>query len=171
MSVVILLVPLALGGVGGAASVGLGSALIGGVGLGVGLAAKEILAEGLNGVEMICMPTQIRDQKRLELILTEMGCEISYECEKMVVWKDENLYLFDVMKSEENMAFHAFTAKATGTDKLQAMVDEINKACIRNVQDEVYQNLMNNAKISGMQIESEEIEDDNTVVLTFVIEG
>lgn len=56
------------------------------------------------------------------------------------------------------------------TDNAQEKVDDLNSEYTLNVQEETYLNLISKLKDSNMQVESEEVLDDNTIVLTVNLE-
>ena len=108
--------------------------------------------------------TPFTDKEILKKTLEEHGAVDINENDSVVVCRVEN-YTLTFRKSEEDKPFRLKVA-CLNTDNAEAKVEDLNSEYALNVQENAYLQIIDKLKDNNLQIESEEVSEDNTIVLT-----
>ena len=108
--------------------------------------------------------TPFTDFGILKKTLEEHGVEISEENDLSVVGQVDN-YSLKFWKQSENEPYKLHIT-CLNNDKPEEKIDDLNSEYTLNVQEEAYLQIIDRLKANNMQVENEEVEDDNTIVIT-----
>ncbi len=108
--------------------------------------------------------TPFVDKELLIKTLSEHGGEITENKENSVKFQIEK-FILDFSREDINLPF-SLTIKHTSRQNPQEKFTDISQEYTLNVQEQSYQSIVEKLKENNMQIEEEEIEEDNTIVLT-----
>lgn len=78
-------------------------------------------------------------------------------------------YTLNFTKNEQDKPY-TLRVTCTEKDNVQEKVDDLNSEYALNVQEDAYLHIIDKLKENNMQIEEEEVQDDNTIVLTVNID-
>lgn len=112
--------------------------------------------------------TPFVDKELLEKTLEEHGATKVNESGAVVVYKVDN-YTLTFRKASEDKPYILKVA-CLNTDNADEKLDELNSEYAMNVQENAYLQIVDRLKNNNMQIESEEVSEDNTIVLTINID-
>lgn len=114
--------------------------------------------------DIIFLPTQMTDEKLLEKALNNYGHKTSLN--------GKNINLEDsqvIFQMNENGIFDAFFTGNTSEEYAKNFVSDTYEEYTKLVQEQVYLNLLENLKESNLRLESEEVEKDNSIILTLTM--
>ncbi|MEN6554228.1 MAG: hypothetical protein ABFC34_15220 [Methanobacterium sp.] len=117
--------------------------------------------------DYFCLGTKIKDAKLLEEALKIYGCENITTGENLETEFDQARIIFE---KDENGIFNAVFLDKIHLDEAKGFVSDINDEYTKLVQEQVYQKLLKNATERNLQLESEEVKEDNSIVLTFALQ-
>lgn len=112
--------------------------------------------------------TPFVDKEILIKTLEEHGCTEITELNGNLTCKCDHLS-FEFKKSSADAPYLAYIT-CLEKDNIEEKLKDINSEYTLNVQEESYLNIVNKLQENNMEIESEEILEDNTIVLTVNIE-
>ena len=112
--------------------------------------------------------TKMRDETLLERALGNHGC-------RTVVTGDENVdsALGETrirFERDERGVFEAVFVGDIAVDEAQGFLEALDEEYALLVQQQVYENLLLRARKRGLVMEFEEVQDDNSIVLTFEVQ-
>jgi uncharacterized linocin/CFP29 family protein len=111
--------------------------------------------------------TRIKDTKLLEETLKIYGCKNVLIGDDLETELDNVRIMFE---KDENEVFNAVFLGDISLEKAKEFISDINGEYTKLVQEKVYQNLLKNASGHNLQLESEEVKEDNSIVLTFALQ-
>ena len=130
--------------------------------------AKKQLAEAQQQQGTVCLETNFNDASLLQKTLQEHGVPVVQEAEECFVTQlDDAMIVF-----RRASADGPFVMDIGEVGDIQCLIDELD--CIEteyngNVQTYTYERVMNNLP-EDMMVESEEVLEDNSIVLTLTVE-
>ncbi len=112
--------------------------------------------------------TVMKDREMLLKALGDYGCEFTAGQDRISAEYGD--YKFSVIKNPEGIyeiVFHGYLKRHIAEN----FCNELQELYAMNVQDRVYRNLVERAAERGLILETEENGEDNSIVLTFVVDG
>lgn len=109
------------------------------------------------------LETRTRDEELLKAALERYGCESVAVSETIDSTLDSTHMRFE---RDESGIFSALFMGDITVEHARAFVTELDEEYTLLVQQRVYQNLISRAKERGLTIESDEVQEDNSVVIT-----
>lgn len=113
------------------------------------------------------LPTRIKDARLLQTALQNCGCQ---SVSTGVTVDSEVQGARIVFEPTEHSGFNAVFVGGIPTDQAEDFLDSLYSEYTRQVQQAVYEKLKDRAAAKGMILESEELQDDDSVVLTFCVQ-
>lgn len=110
--------------------------------------------------------TKIKDIKLLEETLKIYGCKNVLTGANLETKLDKARVIFE---KDENEVFNVVFLGNISLEKAKEFISDINDEYTKLVQEQVYQKLLKNASERNFCLESEEIQEDNSIVLTFTL--
>ncbi|WP_424356364.1 hypothetical protein [Methanobacterium sp. MBAC-LM] len=111
--------------------------------------------------------TKIKDAKLLEETLKIYGCKDVSTGEDLETECDNARVIFE---KDENGVFNAVFLGNISLEKAKEFISDINGEYTKLVQEQVYQKLLKNASERNLRLESEDVQEDNSIVLTFALQ-
>ncbi|WP_102026762.1 hypothetical protein [Salirhabdus sp. Marseille-P4669] len=146
MSLSVFLVPLAIGAVSSAVS----------------FALEEKVEEGV----LYRIDTNIKDENILEEALKNFGCNVDLNNETFHSTLGQIEIAF---QQQENGTISGYFNESVSKEEAEEFLQDIQKEYTRIVQQQTYEKLLVRAKQEGLLLETENKQDDNTIVLTFQV--
>lgn len=115
------------------------------------------------------LETPFVDKELLFKTLEEHGCKNIKENEYGQISCNNGNYTFKFEKSEIDKPYY-LNITYTNKDNVDEEFNDISNEYVVNVQESSYNSIIEKLKDNNMEIESEEICDDNTIVLTINLE-
>jgi len=128
-------------------------------------APKEAKAEGK---PTMAIQTRMRDDEILLEALRDLGCE-AQPVDGGGLSAIRGAFEFTFRRDENGVLEANFGAEVT-PEEAEAFVTDLDDEYTRLIQARVYQRVLERAQQHGMAIESENVEDDNSIVLTLRVE-
>ena len=113
--------------------------------------------------------TVFMDKNLLIKTLTEHGINNVQEFLSGEIVGSIDGYKFCFMKPSEDKPY-SLKISAKQSENVNEKVEDLNSEYALNVQEDTYLSVVENLKNNNMEIESEEVMDDNTIVLTVNLE-
>ena len=113
--------------------------------------------------------TVFMDKNLLIKTLTEHGINNVQEFLSGEIVGSIDGYKFCFMKPSEDKPY-SLKISAKQSENVDEKVEDLNSEYALNVQEDTYLSVVENLKNNNMEIESEEVMDDNTIVLTVNLE-
>ncbi|HEY7033386.1 MAG TPA: hypothetical protein VH482_18745 [Thermomicrobiales bacterium] len=113
-----------------------------------------------------CLETQFKDGAILQASLEDYGCRSIFTGSKVDSYIGGTQIIFE---PSESGVFDAVFVGNIAIEHAQAFIADLHDEYTKRVQREVYQKLISRAKDRGLLLESEAVQDDNSIVLTFAI--
>lgn len=110
--------------------------------------------------------TKIKDEHLLKTALENYGCRTIVTSETIDSAIDGTRILFE--RNEQNVFEVVFIGEIS-KDHAQAFLDQLHDEYTHLVQQQVYENLISRARQRGLVIESEEVQEDNSIVVTLEV--
>ena len=108
--------------------------------------------------------TRMKDEKLLKAALENYGSRTIVTSESIDSTIDDTRILFE---RNEQDAFEAVFVGDISIDHAETFLAQLDEEYTRLVQQQVYENLLSRARQRGLVMESEEVQNDNSVVITF----
>lgn len=121
-------------------------------------------AENEQGAAVVEVSTRMRDVGLLEQALVDTGGAVVRNNEELVVTWPQNQGLF---RRDTDGIWSAHFAEDVDLEEATALIREVDVAYGRRVQQTLVQRLRERAPAAGMDIESETVEQDETVTMVF----
>lgn len=128
----------------------------------IAIAAAGAIRAHVESRSAVRVETRMRDEELLRRALEEYGCKNVRAEETVAASADGREILF------ERAEAGTFEGRFTGIDKAEAetFVREVEHEYTRLLQAQVYERVLAGAAERGYTLESERVEEDNSVVLT-----
>lgn len=137
------------------------------------LALTKEVAEGLSNYmengksDYILMETRMKDESLLKQALEEWSCSFrQVEAVDSLKLTNENEVTFLV---NEEGCYSLVLSKLADKNAYMEWINNIETSYTHYLQQSVYQNLIEKAKEQGMILEKEELLEDNSIQVTYVI--
>lgn len=112
--------------------------------------------------------TKMRNPRLLQQALEQYGCSSVVTEEAVdVTFQGENI----LFAQNEDGVFEAIFRNRISHEQANTFLDHIHEEYTQLVQQEVYQKLISRAQDRGLILETEEVMQDNSILLTFQIGG
>lgn len=112
------------------------------------------------------LETRMKDEELLEAALSNYGCKSVVTGETIDSTLNGARILFE--RNEQDI-FEAVFVGGISTDHARTFVAELDEEYAQLVQQQVYENLLSRARQRGLVMESEEVQEDNSIVVTFKV--
>ena len=122
--------------------------------------------EQLEPTGTFCIDTRFKDSLLLEAALSEIGCTSVTKASSVDTAIGGAQIGFE---RNEDGVFEAWFRGNIAIPRAQAFISAVDEAYVRLVQQQVYRRLLERAHERGLLLESEQVLDDNSVLLTFAI--
>lgn len=109
------------------------------------------------------LETRMKDEELLRTALERYGCKNVVKDESVDAAWGETRMLFE---RDERGVFHAVFTKDISAENATSFLTELDAEYALLVQENVYRNLISRANEKGLIVESDEILEDNSVVIT-----
>ena len=116
----------------------------------------------------MAIQTRMRDDEILLEALRDLGCE-AQPVDGGGLSAIRGAFEFTFRRDENGVLEANFGAEVT-PEEAEAFVTDLDDEYTRLIQARVYQRVLERAQQHGMAIESENVEDDNSIVLTLRVE-
>lgn len=116
--------------------------------------------------DAVIASTVMKERELLKSVLTDYGCEVRLEGKELLT-NVEGATLSFVLGKEGN--YDAWFTGDITEERAKEIVTEIQDMYTREVQSSTYNKVVKDAETKGYSLESEEMEEDNSIVLTYVI--
>lgn len=113
-----------------------------------------------------CLGTRMKDENLLKAALENYGCRSVAMRETIDSTLNGTRILFE--RNEQGVFEAAFIGDIS-TEHAQTFLVELDEEYTHLVQQQVYENLLSRARQRGLVMESEEVQEDNSIVLTFKV--
>ena len=153
MSIELALLPIAIAIAGAIAAAG---------------TARTLEQWAQNDQSAFSLSTRIKDAQLLEAALENYGCRTVTVGEAIKLGDAGQQIIF---APNAEGVFDAVFMGNISRAHAERFVFDIYEQYTQQVQQQVYQNLLARAKDRGMKLESETFQEDNSIVLTFVVGG
>ena len=110
------------------------------------------------------LATRMKDEKLLQAALGNYGSQAIVTSESIDSTIDDVRILFE---RNEHDVFEAVFEGDITVDFAQAFLTQLDEEYTNLVQQQVYNNLLSRARERGLLLESEEVQEDNSIVVTF----
>lgn len=110
------------------------------------------------------LETRMKDEELLKAALENYGCKSVVMEETIDSTLDGTRILFE--RNEQDV-FEVVFVGDISTDHARTFVAELDEEYTQLVQQQVYENLLSRARQRGLVMESEEVQEDNSIVVTF----
>ncbi len=114
-------------------------------------------------------PTNFRDSELLHKTLLEYSLNPVFNDQGQLLCEINEMVL--VFSQEHHQHFNLEVRNVTDMRQLYSNLDNINDCYNRNVQSQTYKRLKSNIEEHGLTVESEDVYDDNSIVITLSIEN
>ncbi|MEK4298639.1 hypothetical protein MKY30_04335 [Oceanobacillus sp. FSL W8-0428] len=128
----------------------------------ISLAMSEKIEEG----EFYKITTSMKDNTMLTEALQNYGCNVTIENERMQSSLGNTQLAF---QQEENGTFSAIFAEDVAVEDAKELLTNIQNEYTSFVQKQTYDKLLQRAEKEGLMLESENTDDEDTIVLTFQV--
>jgi hypothetical protein len=112
-------------------------------------------------------PTNFRDETLLRKTLSEYGVTPLAGDSGKLAWQINQTTL--VFSQEDDQPFSLEVSNVTDMREVYSRLDDINEHYSRNVQLQTYQKLKDRIRSRGLVIQNEEVEQDESIVVTLTI--
>lgn len=127
----------------------------------------QLQAEGTTqSTGLFFLETRCKDEHLLRAALENYGCRSIVSGEQVDSAIDGKRILF---QRNEQGAFDAVFTGGITLEHAQQFISDLHEEYTLQVQQQVYRKLMDRAKARGLTLESEEVQDDNSIRLTFTV--
>jgi len=116
----------------------------------------------------LMLETAMKDESLLKQVLSEWDCTMDILTDTISIKKKINQVMFTL---NEHHAFSLVLPKGANQVEYKKWLNEIEEAYAHLIQQRVYEQLIYQAQARGMNLEDEEILEDNSIQLTYVIKG
>lgn len=116
--------------------------------------------------EVVVFNTRIKDEELLKKTLENYECQVVHS---MGVTHVEIQETPVSLRRNEQGVYQAYFFDSVTTEKAESVLEELHEQYTLSLQEQVYQKLKEKASERGFYLESEEIEADNSIVLTYAI--
>lgn len=110
--------------------------------------------------------TRLKDPKLLQAALSSLGCRSVSSGADVQSTSEGAQISFE--KNEDGL-FDAVFAGVSSQERAATFLQEVDAEYTRLLQEQVYKRLMARAKDRGLNLESQEVQADNSIVLTFTV--
>lgn len=117
-------------------------------------------------IGMFFLETRCKDESLLRAALENYGCRSFVSGEQVDSAIDGKRIVF---QRNEQGAFDAVFTGGITVEHAQEFVDNLHDEYTQQVQQQVYRRLLSKAKDRGLELESEEVQQDNSILLTFTV--
>jgi len=126
------------------------------------ISTRKERSEGLPN--SFSLETRMKDEELLEAALRNYGCKSVTTGGTIDSTLNGTRILFE---RNEQGVFEAIFVGDISADHARTFVAELDEEYAQLVHQQVYENLLSRARQRGLVMESEEVQEDNSIVLTF----
>jgi hypothetical protein len=114
----------------------------------------------------LCLETQVKDTALLERALRDYNCTTRLEANQLHARYGNTQMIF---APNQQGVFDAYIMGNVAIEEAQTFITDLHDQYKRLVQQQSYETLLQRAKARGLVLESEELQADNSVLLTFAV--
>lgn len=116
--------------------------------------------------DSFCLGTRLKDAQLLQAALDSLGCKSVGTGQEILSTAEGARISFE--KNKDGL-FEAVFVGISSQQRAASFLQEVDAEYTRLLQEQVYQRLLARAKERGLTLESQEVEPNNSIVLTFVV--